>query len=152
MKLAEALIQRADTQKRIKHLQQRLVGSARIQEGDDPAEPPHDLMAEVDSAIECLAVLIGRINRTNAATAFSGHESVADAVVRRDLLMKQREVYAALTEAASDRETRFSKSEIRHLSTVNVKALRTRIDLISKQYREMDTRIQGLNWTTDLLD
>ena len=36
MKLAEALIQRADCQKRIAQLRQRLTRSAKVQEGEQP--------------------------------------------------------------------------------------------------------------------
>jgi hypothetical protein len=36
MKLAEALIQRADYQKRVEQLKQRIVNNAKVQEGNDP--------------------------------------------------------------------------------------------------------------------
>ncbi len=40
LKMAEALILRADAQKRFEQLKQRLQQNARIQEGDTPAEAP----------------------------------------------------------------------------------------------------------------
>ena len=43
MKLAEALILRADCQKRIAQLKSRLLTNAKVQEGDAPAEPPQEL-------------------------------------------------------------------------------------------------------------
>jgi len=48
MKLAEALILRADCQKRLAQLQQRLARSAVIQEGEAPPENPQVLIAEVN--------------------------------------------------------------------------------------------------------
>ena len=45
MKLAEALIQRADHRKRLDQLRERLVRVARVQEGDAPAEDPAALLA-----------------------------------------------------------------------------------------------------------
>ena len=45
MKLAEALILRADSQKRFEQLKQRVVRSAKVQEGDEPPENPRDLLA-----------------------------------------------------------------------------------------------------------
>jgi ABC-type hemin transport system substrate-binding protein len=48
MKLAEALILRADTQKRIEQLKQRLNANARVQQGEKPAEDPKKLMTELD--------------------------------------------------------------------------------------------------------
>ena len=43
MKLAEALILRADCQKRIAQLKSRLLVNAKVQEGDAPAETPREL-------------------------------------------------------------------------------------------------------------
>jgi len=47
MKLAEALILRADCQKRIARLKSRLLVNAKVQEGDAPAETPQELIAEL---------------------------------------------------------------------------------------------------------
>jgi len=44
MKLAEALILRADCQKRIEQLRQRLLRNVKVQEGDKPAEEPMELI------------------------------------------------------------------------------------------------------------
>jgi hypothetical protein len=43
MKLAEALILRADLQKRIEQLKQRILNNVMVQEGDEPAEDPSQL-------------------------------------------------------------------------------------------------------------
>jgi len=81
MKLAEALILRADSQKRIEQLRQRLVRSAKVQEGETPPEQPQETF-----------------------------------------------------------------------STVNVAELQTQMDQLSRQCRELDTRIQESNWNTELMD
>ncbi len=47
MKLAEGLVLRKDTKKRIEQLRERLKLSALVQEGEEPAENPHDLLAEL---------------------------------------------------------------------------------------------------------
>ena len=46
MKLAEALSERADIQKRIQQLRSRLRRNALVQEGEKPAEDPHALLEE----------------------------------------------------------------------------------------------------------
>ena len=51
MKLAEALSIRKDLQKRIQQIRRRLSDNVKIQEGDEPAENPVELMKELD---ECL--------------------------------------------------------------------------------------------------
>ena len=86
MKLAEALILRADAQKRIEHLKQRLLRNAKVQEGDTPAENPRDLIAELDRVATDLTRLIQQINRTNAASTLADGTNVSDALARRDVL------------------------------------------------------------------
>ena len=53
--------------------------------------------------------------------------------------------------AASQKWMRGRGSEIVVKSTVSVSELQKQVDDISKQLRELDTRIQGINWNTDLI-
>jgi hypothetical protein len=62
MKLAEALILRADCQKRIAQLKSRLLTNAKVQEGDVPAETPQELIVDLERASSELLDLIKRIN------------------------------------------------------------------------------------------
>src|SRR5438876_6943000 len=96
MKLAEALILRADCQKRIAQLKSRLLVNAKVQEGDAPAETPQELIAELGRVSNELLDLIKRINRTNAATAFAGGGTISDALAERDVLALQRTAYVKL--------------------------------------------------------
>ena len=152
MRLAEALILRADCQKRLEQLKQRLVGSAKVQEGDDPPESPADLTAEIERTADQLLALIQNVNRTNAATESQPGRTLSDALAERDVLMTRRGIYADLARAASVVQSRTSRSEVKFKSTVNVPELQARIDALSKAYRETDSRIQELNWQTDLLE
>ena len=52
---------------------------------------------------------------------------------------------------ASSKVDRYSRTEIKIVSTVDVAALQKDVDLQSKQLRELDECIQALNWTTELL-
>lgn len=151
MKLAEALIQRADAQKRIAQLQQRLARSAKVQEGEQPPEDPQELLAEVDRAITELNRFMQQINRTNAATPFDETRSLTDALAERDTLMTRRNVIAQVINAAQA-QPRFGRMEIKEYPTVNIAELQGQVDDISRQYRELDTAIQQLNWTVDLTE
>ena len=68
MKLANALSQRAELQTRIRQLEERLNNNAQVQEGEDPAEDPMELLRELDEDYAQLEALIARINRTNSVT------------------------------------------------------------------------------------
>jgi len=67
MKLAEALILRADCQKRFAQLKSRLLVNAKVQEGDAPAETPQELIAELGRVSTELLDLIKHINRDKLA-------------------------------------------------------------------------------------
>ncbi|WJY27596.1 MULTISPECIES: DIP1984 family protein [Sporosarcina] len=150
MKLAEALIERADYQKRIEQLKKRIHMNLRVQEGDEPAEDPSAMLAELAEIRQALTGLIKRINRTNCQVRYDGERTLADALTERDQLYDQRQLLAKVVEEASQHIDRYSQSEIRIVSTVDVRALQKQADQLSKAFREMDTQIQGMNWTIDL--
>jgi hypothetical protein len=152
MKLAEALILRADCQKRFQQLQARILRSAKVQEGDEPAENPTELLAELEGVAAELAALIKKINKTNAATAFSEEQKLADALAERDVLALRWAAYSGLAEAASVTQDRYTRSEVKFKSAVNVAEVRKRADALAKSYRELDSRIQELNWKVELVE
>lgn len=152
MKLAQALILRADYQKRAAQLRQRIVSNAKVQEGEAPAEDPQHLLKEFEQLAEGTFDLIKRINKTNINTQFDAKRSLTDALAERDILAVRRKVYADLVDAASASQDRYSRSEIKFESTVSVKEIQKQVDALAKAYRELDTAIQGLNWSTDLVD
>ena len=152
MKLAEALVLRADVQKRIAQLRERLRQSALVQEGEQPPENPEQLLIEMDQLLNQLGDLIIRINRTNIQTRFSTDETLTDALARRDILSMRYSVIGGLADTAANRIERYGRSEIRKIATVDVAALRRQLDEIARQRRELDTAIQAMNWTTDLVE
>src|SRR6202165_2346758 len=91
MKLAEALAERSDCQKRLEELRDRLERSARIQEGEQPAEDPSELLSETDRIYARLLELISGINRTNSRTAFDNERTISDAIAERDVMGKRRD-------------------------------------------------------------
>jgi hypothetical protein len=151
MKLAEALAERSDCQKRLEEIRDRLERSARIQEGEQPAEDPSELLSETDSIYARLLELISAINRTNSRTAFDNERTISDAIAERDVLGKRRDFLARVAGSANSRWDRYSKSEVRYVMTVPVGNLRADADQLAKQYRELDLRIQELNWKAELI-
>ena len=152
MKLAEALILRADCQKRIEQLKQRLLRSAKVQEGESPPEDPSTLLEELNAAIDELTDLIKRINQTNSQTSFENEENLTDALADRDTMLLKRNAYSSLVQAAATKENWYSRSEIKYFSTVNVAQLQRQVDRMSRDYRQLDTQIQQANWNTELVE
>ena len=152
MKLAEALILRADRNKRLELLRERLTRVAKVQEGDPPTENPALLLQELERLTAELVELIRRINRTNAATPFGNEGTIADAIARRDGLRLRHGAYTGLAEAAAVKQDRYSKSEVRFVSTVDVAAIQQQADSVAREYRQLDTLLQEANWKVDLVD
>jgi hypothetical protein len=96
MKLAEALSIRADSQKRIAQLRERLKNSSKVQEGDVPVEKAEELFKELDSSLVELENLI------------------------------------------------------KYICTIDAAELRRKVDSYSRQLRELDLKIQSLNWAVEL--
>lgn len=151
MKLAEALILRADLQKKIEQLKSRLENNVVVQEGDKPSEEPDVLLREFENCVIELTNLIKRINKTNNQTRFNEEWTLADALAERDGIWEKRLVLSHIAEAASIKQDRYSRTEIKYISIVNVKEMQKEVDRLSKEFRELDTKIQGLNWTVDLI-
>lgn len=150
MKLAEALIERADLQKRIDQLEDRLQSNALVQDGEEPAEDPVVLLAELTTLTASLEELITRINQTNASADVDGLTLTA-LIAKRDCLTKRLRVLRHFLSTASQTAMRSRGSEIIVKSTVSVRDLQKTVDDLSKSLRETDTAIQAANWSTDLL-
>ena len=150
MKLATALSERADLQRRISELGMRLNNNAKVQEGESPSEDPAALLSELDADFVRLEELVSRINLTNNATK-SGGKTLTELIAKRDCLKQRISVMRSFLDCSSEKVNRYSKTEIKIISTVNVTALQKEVDCLSKQLRETDELIQGLNWTTELI-
>jgi hypothetical protein len=152
MKLSEALIQRADVQKRVQELRGRLNASVLVQEGEQPPENPEALFAELDRAFALLTDLIRQINRTNLAATLPSGSTLTDALAQRDVLRLRIGVIRGAADAAVGTVDRYSRTEIRRVPTVDIAALRQQTDRLAQECRELDTAIQAANWTTDLME
>jgi uncharacterized coiled-coil DUF342 family protein len=150
LKLAEALNLRADLQRRIQQLRARLLQNAKVQEGDVPLESPHDLLAELDECVSQLEELISKINLVNARITDESGVTMTELLARRDALAMKLSVLRDFADEAGEVVMRYGKSEIKVRSTVDMRELRKEIDDFSKEWRELNTKIQGINWTTEL--
>ena len=150
MKLATALAERADLQRRLAELSTRLNNNAKAQEGEAPAEDPEALLRELDEIFTCLEELVSRINLTNSATAADGM-TLTELLARRDCLKQRVQIMRGFLNSASAKVDRYSRAEIKIVSTVSVTELQSDLDRLSKELREVDEQIQYLNWTTELM-
>ncbi|MEZ7892677.1 MAG: DIP1984 family protein [Candidatus Wallbacteria bacterium] len=152
MKIAEALNLRADAQRKLSELSQRLEKNAQVQEGEKPAENPNKLLAEYEIVLEELNVLVKRINRTNNTVELEPGLTLMEAITDRDHIASRRNALANLKQSATQQQDRYSRTEIKFVSTVDVVAIQKQVDALSKEYRTFDSRIQQMNWQADLIE
>ena len=141
--------QRADLQKRIAQLRERLSNNVKVQEGDQPAENPDDLFKELEGSLKQLKDLIVSINRTNQETVWEG-KTLTEMIAEKDVLSMHLGALRTTLEAANVRSDRFSRNEIKFVRTVDVNALQKKVDDLSKELRELDSKLQQANWMTDM--
>lgn len=151
MKLAEALQERADLNRRIEQFRYRLSNNVLVQEGEKPLEDPAALLEELESSFTRLEWLIARINLTNCAVKVEGR-SLTELIARRDVLSLRAEAYRRLVEEASQNTHRATRTEIKILSAVDVPALQRQADDASRELRLLDNTLQATNWTADLME
>ena len=150
MKLAEALSLKKDLEKRISDLKERLDNAVRVQEGDEPAENPAELLGELDSCLGQLERLIYNINVTNMKVVNEDGKTMTKMLAERDVLNKRIGILRSTFNRAASYGDRYSRNEVRSVATIEAKPLRQELDKFSKQYRELDMTIQKLNFTYDI--
>ena len=148
MKLAEALLLRSDLMKKIEHIQNRIRPVLIVSDDKKPQEDPTKLIAELRTAIQDLEILVIRINKTNNEINIKGEGSLMEALVKRDSLKmlseKLRNIrYAAQIDNSGDANLK---------TTIDIKKLQTEMDQTGRAFREIDSKIQELNWLTELKD
>jgi len=148
MKLAEALLLRSDLIKKIEHIQNRIRPVLIVSDDKKPQEDPTKLIAELRTAIQDLEILVIRINKTNNEINFNGEGSLMEALAKRDSLKmlseKLRNIrYAAQIDNSGDANLK---------TTIDIKKLQTEMDQTGRAFREIDSKIQELNWLTELKD
>ena len=125
--------------------------NVRVQEGDEPSESPSELMKELDSCLNELQTLVYLINKTNMHTVSEG-KTLTQLMAEKDILGMRVNALRDVFNKASESQDRYSRSEIKMVTTIDIKPLGRQIDKLSKELRELDIKIQGLNFITDLED
>lgn len=163
MKLAEALLLRADRKRLVEQLKSRAQTMARYQEGEEPPEDANDLVARAQGALDELEQLIRQINNTNAVTSLPDGRTVTAALAERDVLRMRFSLLTAVADAASGQVSgrdapwgvmavRQMRSELKTLVAVPVADLREQANDVARQLRELDGQVQQVNWTVDLIE
>ncbi len=150
MLLAEALVVRADLQTKISDLENRLNANATVQAGEKTAEDPKKLLAELDKAFKELERLISSINLSNAVVTDNKGNTLTSLLAKRDCLKQEVILKRYFLDRAANVSERARNTEIIVKSSVDVAAFHKTLDKKSAELRELELKIQQLNWTNEL--
>ena len=151
MKLAEALQERADLNRSIEELKNRLSRNALVQEGEAPAEDPEKLRRELDASLARLAYLITRINLMNCRTVVDG-QTLTELIAKKDTLFLKLHTYRDVVYAGSQTVHRARNTEIKVKPAISVSEWQAEVDRMAKELRRLDNKLQESNWKTELIE
>ena len=77
---------------------------------------------------------------------------MVDLLAKRECLLGKIQKMKSFLLKSSDLIDRYyTRSEVRIHSTVPVAELQEKLDVLCKEYRTLDDKIQEMNWTTELI-
>lgn len=150
MKLAEALLLRGDLQKKLASLKDRINRNVLVQEGDQPAENPSDLIREASSVLLELESLITAIHKANLNHRLPDGRTLTEAMARRDSLIQKHSLLEGAVGATRKDPDRYSVREIKWVTMIEVNSLQKQIEDTARQIRELNAAIQETNWKISL--
>ena len=150
MKLAEALLLRADMQKKIASLRERIVANAVVQEGDKPHEDPEKLLKEAHGVIADLETLVAAINEANLKVKLSDGRTMTQALAHRDAISAQHALLVATIAGCRKEPERYGVREIKWVTQLDVGKLQKQVDDLAKKLRELNAQVQQANWAAEL--
>jgi hypothetical protein len=104
-----------------------------------------------------LTDLVRRINRTNARTQADAEAAatISDLIAERDQAQRMNQLYRAVAKAGTRGTGRglwVRDADNPTRAVVDVSKLQKSADEWGVRYREIDVRLQQLNWSTELAD
>lgn len=151
MKLAEALQRRADLRQKIDSVGNTMKANILVQEGAEADYDVRQLCEEFNELMGEWRSLVGRIGRTNhAAKDEETGKTLADLLVEREAAKMEKETYDGIVAVYGEKSWRARGAELKIISTFKAKDAQKMVDDAAKRFRELDNKIQMLNWCTDL--
>ncbi|RBA32506.1 MULTISPECIES: DIP1984 family protein [Acinetobacter] len=152
MKLAEALLLRSDQQKKLASLKQRINANVLIQDGDEPSEDPNELIKQVFALSQESNQLISRIHLTNALARLEDGKILLSLLSSRDSYAEQHNILINAIANTHREPDRYSAREIKWQKVIPVSSLQKQADDISAKLRDINIKIQAVNWHIDLVE
>lgn len=150
MKLAEALLLRAEMQSKLQRLRERIAAAAVVQQGDKPAESAEKLLREATGILADHADLVVRINRSNIKHKLADGRTLTEAIAERDRLKQHHSLLLHAADATKREPDRYGLREVKWVVQLDAAKLHKQADDVAGKIRELNARIQESNWKANL--
>jgi len=152
MKLAEALSNRSSLQKDLAWIKDQFSKISRVPEGGKPSEDPEEMLSRMESRATDFEKLVAAINRANLSITDERGRSMTELLAERDALRARQSILTEAYQQATQKEDVYGRQELRYVPTMDIVALRKRVESVNTRLRELNMLIQRLNWEADLAD
>lgn len=152
MKLAEALSNRSSLQKDLAWIKDQFSKISRVPEGGKPSEDPEEMLSRMESRATDYEKLVAAINRANLSITDEGGRSMTELLAERDALRARQSILTEAYQQATQKEDVYGRQELRYVPTMDIVALRKRVESVNTRLRELNMLIQRLNWEADLAE
>jgi hypothetical protein len=152
MKLAEALSIRSMIQRDLAWIKEQFSKISRVPEGGKPAEDPEEMLSRMENRASEFEGLLKRINRTNLSVTDSQGRTMTELLAERDALRARQNILSEAYQQATQKEDVYGRQELRYVPTMDVVALRKRVETTNFRLRELNILVQRLNWEADLIE
>jgi len=146
MKLAVALQNRVLIAQQIKDLQGTISENVWSLEGEDPEQPLAELLSQLADLRVQLSKSILDINLTNTSCGLTALISQRDAL-KASVAFSQ----SLVTASASNQQSRYQTGGAKWKRNLSPTIARETNNKLSKDLIDLDTQIQQLNWSVDLI-
>ena len=150
MKLAEALSLRSSIQKDLVWIKEQFSKISRTPEGSQRVEDPEDMLLRMENRVTEFEKLVKCINLTNLAVKGECGRTMTELLAERDALRARQHILSEAYQQATQKEDVYGRQELRYVPTMDVQAVRTRLETVNHRLRETNILIQKLNWEEDL--
>ena len=150
MKLAEALLLRADQKKKLASLRERVAKNTRVQEGEEPQEKVAELIAQAFAVLQEQQAIVQKIDGANSQAKLPDGRLLVDALAERETLIQQHSLLVSAIASTQKDGDRYSPREIKWVVQINVSAVQKQADDLSVKIRALNARIQETNWLIEL--
>lgn len=144
MKLSEALVEKSYLSTKLNDLKDRLLVNGKVQEGDTSPENVTDLFAELNHIINQLEDISKKIVKTN------NKSNLSVKLIEKEMMEKKINILKFTIDNCQVKSDRYSRTEIKMVTTFDLKKTREIMEDLIKKKRALDMSIQETNWKTEL--